>query len=845
MNSRPFNRTASLAVMVGVMLFAAFMHLYLLNSYPPGLDSDAAHDGLDALKLIRYHLWPFYSIVNSNPDPVHIYTAALTTTLFGARALSLRFASVLYGLLGVAATYTCLRELGRGSFEPRTRYLLAVFSAAALAVSQSFTFFNRMALRFVTELPFQMLAIWALARALRTSSRPMWLAAGALAGLTQYTYHSARALPFLFLLILVLKLLQERPNFRTFAVGAALYAGAAFVVLLPQIIWYAYYPQTLLARAGQTSFMQNPLYAEQGLSGVLLTKLTHYVEALSSSWDGQYNQIKEPLLAPFFFYAFVLGLGACVWHLRKWFTPLALGGLGIMLLPDLVAGDRTWPHELRLIGVYPFVAALAGLGLASLWDILRRRVKLQKILLALLALLGIYTAGLQAYEFFSMEKNFGRMYWGGNTWLRRVDNSVGELIADDTRSYLLPLGNYADIPVKYLTANRVVTVQSALDADGNLLPALTDRQRPARLLLPRGDADELWAGDLTQWVLFAEDKAYILPPLDAAGMEPLLPPQTDETAIYGRGSNTPVRVGHWREAMLGQLPFAAPYRPAVAHSVCFEVGMCLTGATYNNPNLSPGSQLRVWLYWQIARPVKDDYVMFVHLLDRDGNAIAKVDAYPLGYSYHTHEWRLNETILSQTTLDVPADLQPGPYALEVGFYLPYLAIRVNTVNPNTGEITGDHARLPDLKIPRPTVQLPAEAALTRITFGDELELVGYRLDALPSASQPLRLTLWWRGLKPASQNWTGFFHLTPAVDGATLVGQSDHTLTGGAYPPTIWEAGELVEEQIEISANSLAAGRYALWVGLYSPATFERVAITESPGEVQDNRTVLAEFEVK
>jgi len=112
----------------------------------------------------------------------------------------------------------------------------------------------------------------------------------------------------------------------------------------------------------------------------------------------------------------------------------------------------------------------------------------------------------------------------------------------------------------------------------------------------------------------------------------------------------------------------------------------------------------------------------------------------------------------------------------------------------------------------------------------------------PSTSRTWR---GWRGLKPASQNWTGFFHLTPVSDTTSLVGQLDRSLTGGVYPPTIWEEGELVEEQIEIPASSLAAGKYTLWMGLYSSANFERAAISKSPNQIQDNRTLLLEFEIK
>ncbi|MBI5350082.1 MAG: hypothetical protein HZB77_12345 [Chloroflexi bacterium] len=55
----------TLFVMVAVLLFAAFMHLYLIGSYPPGLDSDAATDGLDSLKFTRYGITLFYIVINA------------------------------------------------------------------------------------------------------------------------------------------------------------------------------------------------------------------------------------------------------------------------------------------------------------------------------------------------------------------------------------------------------------------------------------------------------------------------------------------------------------------------------------------------------------------------------------------------------------------------------------------------------------------------------------------------------------------------------------------------------------------------------------------------------------
>ena len=72
-----------------------------------------------------------------------------------------------------------------------------------------------------------------------------------------------------------------------------------------------------------------------------------------------------------------------------------------------------------------------------------------------------------------------------------------------------------------------------------------------------------------------------------------------------------------------------------------------------------------------------------------------------------------------------------------------------------------------------------------IVLGDELELIGCRIDALPTGSQALQLTLGWRGLRPATEDWTAFVHITPNVSNVELVGQLDHAITDHVYPPTV------------------------------------------------------------
>ena len=71
----------------------------------------------------------------------------------------------------------------------------------------------------------------------------------------------------------------------------------------------------------------------------------------------------------------------------------------------------------------------------------------------------------------------------------------------------------------------------------------------------------------------------------------------------------------------------------------------------------------------------------------------------------------------------------------------------------------------------------------------------------------------------------------------------DQAITAHAYPPTVWSAGE-VEDHVQIGGANLQAGRYAVWMGLYSPATQERVAVEAGAGVVIEDRARLLEFQI-
>jgi hypothetical protein len=114
----------------------------------------------------------------------------------------------------------------------------------------------------------------------------------------------------------------------------------------------------------------------------------------------------------------------------------------------------------------------------------------------------------------------------------------------------------------------------------------------------------------------------------------------------------------------------------------------------------------------------------------------------------------------------------------------------------------------------------------RAEFGNLFELVGWSLepDGL-RAGEEVVLTVVWRALETPKARYTTFAHLETR-DGFKLA-QDDHQPTGGSYPTTQWQGGEMVRDvyRLRIPA-SLKPGEYVLRVGWYDTATQDRLGVT-------------------
>lgn len=76
--------------------------------------------------------------------------------------------------------------------------------------------------------------------------------------------------------------------------------------------------------------------------------------------------------------------------------------------------------------------------------------------------------------------------------------------------------------------------------------------------------------------------------------------------------------------------------------------------------------IRLTLYWQTNAPLAEDYQVFVHLVNADGDIIVQRDTAPVDGRYPTSQWRTGVTIADTHTLTF--DAPPGDYTARVGLY---------------------------------------------------------------------------------------------------------------------------------------------------------------------------------
>ncbi|MFQ5885955.1 MAG: ArnT family glycosyltransferase [Anaerolineae bacterium] len=130
----------------------------------------------------------------------------------------------------------------------------------------------------------------------------------------------------------------------------------------------------------------------------------------------------------------------------------------------------------------------------------------------------------------------------------------------------------------------------------------------------------------------------------------------------------------------------------------------------------------------------------------------------------------------------------------------------------------------------PPPPLPLQRDL-EINWGDTVALLGYGLSGDTfRPGEEMHLTLRWKGLTHIPENYSVFVHLLDAQN--RVWAQDDNAPIKGLHPTNYWVAGEVIRDTHDITlAADIPPGRYRLKIGVYSPATMDRLPIDGSGEE--------------
>ena len=87
------------------------------------------------------------------------------------------------------------------------------------------------------------------------------------------------------------------------------------------------------------------------------------------------------------------------------------------------------------------------------------------------------------------------------------------------------------------------------------------------------------------------------------------------------------------------------------------------------PQVGPGDELRLMLYWQADARPEEDYTVFVHVLDAVGGLVAQRDNMPRDNDFPTTRWPVGPLIDDVHVVPLPSDVPAGEYRVVIGMYV--------------------------------------------------------------------------------------------------------------------------------------------------------------------------------
>ncbi len=755
--AQPARLRRELLALGAITLVGAFLRLYRLDSFPPGLHFDEAVYGLQGEYIYQGH-FPVFFQAYTGREPFYMYLVALVYLFTGPNTLGLRLTSALIGILTIPAAYLALREL----CDRRVALIGALLTAI------SYWHFNVTRTGFCwTLMPLvESLAIYLLWRGYRRGELWSMALGGAATASALYIYLAARFFPPMVVLGVLYLLLVDRKRLWSRRHGLVLACVVALVVFAPLGWHYLRHPHDFWERADQV------LAWKQGSDGLrrLADNVWHILPTFLPrlSTQGRYSlqgrPAFDPLIGPFF----LLGLGLALWRWRRPENGLLVLWWLVMALPPVFTVEP-YPVSQRIFGVIPAIYGLAALGLAEVYRWLGVRPKGKAVGAALLGAL-LLAEGV----------------WSGSYYFT---------IWAPAKS------TYYHFHSDVVAASQVA--QQSLAAGRRVVFASEHHHHPSAVFTAPATVQAKWVQGRRTVVLPAWDGReidYIVPIYDAKPIGPAVEILQALSCAKEERSGTigdpVVEIYH-----LCQPP--AVQRPAIPRALLGdEVILWQVDVPASARRDEP---LRVALRWQVRAKTDAPRSFAVHVVDAQGVLWAQVDE--LGFI--PSEWEPGDEVWQWLDVPLPAAIPPGAYEVRLlfaGENATPLLVRGADGAPMGIYLQAGQTRLTsEGRALAPVMAAGPQFSPLRLALWQPVE-------AKRRPGEKLLVAVTWQKAAEADASLEAELSLQ-AADG-TVAARWRYPLAG-EYPVMDWQVGELVEQRYLLALPAeLAPGDYSLLLGL-------------------------------
>lgn len=390
-----------LAIITAITLLAAVLRLWHLGTVPLGLHGDEAWTGLDARRVL-HEGWIGPYVMSAVGQPTGpLYFTALLFEFLPQTTFTLRLSMALFGIATIPLAYAAFAAM----FNRTT----AAFAALLLAVMMWHLHLSRTGFM-VVAWPFaEMAVLLALWHAMRLRRFALFVLAGVLTGIGMYTYNAF----YLFLPLPVIAMLwwyapwlrHGKWSYRPLAFGAV-FALTATAVSLPMLQYIVNHTEDYRFHQKLVSLTNSEQWHEADGVGehahLIWSRADEFQDALINGdrvdlGDGLATRGNPPL-GRLMFVGALIGLLAAIWNWRRAEYAVVLASVAIMPWGALLTvGDGLFR---RTMGLVPFIALLAALPLAWLWENMPRLPGRARYAAVLVLILPAYVGGMQVYQYF-------------------------------------------------------------------------------------------------------------------------------------------------------------------------------------------------------------------------------------------------------------------------------------------------------------------------------------------------------------------------------------------------------------------------------------------------------------